>query len=109
LIGVVIDASQSFAISAAAVKQLFFQIPFPSPYTDASTFEVDYIMECLEKNESEIRQGFADELVSVCLFATLSSTREATENGINSSFLCVKCFFHVISDTTRPNLCFPYA
>ncbi|KAI0130271.1 RNA-dependent RNA polymerase [Xylariales sp. AK1849] len=51
-------------ISAAAIKKLFSQIPFPAPDIDASTFEVDEIMVWLERNEREIRQGLAKELLS---------------------------------------------
>lgn len=56
--------SSSCPFSAAAVKKLFSQIPFPGPDVEAVTFSLDEIWSYLETNEKEIRQGLTKELIS---------------------------------------------
>lgn len=53
-----------FPFSAAAVKKLFSQIPFPGPYTEAKSFHPDTIWALLEANENEIQHGLIKELLS---------------------------------------------
>lgn len=58
------ERTSSFPFSAAAVKKLFSQIPFPGPDVDANTFSLDEIWSCLKDNEKEIRHGITKELIS---------------------------------------------
>lgn len=44
--------------------ELFSQIPFPGPNTDAKSFHPDAIWSLLEANENEIQHGLIKELLS---------------------------------------------
>ncbi|KAI5860371.1 RdRP-domain-containing protein [Durotheca rogersii] len=53
-----------FPFSAAAVKKLFGQTPFPGPETEASSFTPDGIWSYLEENEKKVRLGIEEELIT---------------------------------------------